>query len=215
MPSQWRPLFQGDILDDVPFIKGRSGGGANRDPNAVVERRRVCITGYPCDLYNPLGQLFKVQAVAVVRDGSNDRIAEDWQGNLSVCPLPDLNRDGKTWVADFRAVANIDRVYLARTTRVAALTEVGWAHFRQRLALAYTRSLIPIETLKKHGQDIWREVGLWEVWNSRSSPSEFQDWYRAPCEALDGCAPRVAAERGDYDAVRLLIEKRGPQYTVC
>lgn len=37
--AQGRPLFQGDVFDDVPFVKARSALNPARDPNLVVDRR--------------------------------------------------------------------------------------------------------------------------------------------------------------------------------
>lgn len=60
-----RPVFQGDVFKDVPFVKARSAGDPNRDPNTVVERRLIAVVGYTCDIYEK-GRLVKVQTVAPV-----------------------------------------------------------------------------------------------------------------------------------------------------
>jgi hypothetical protein len=203
-----RPIFQGDIFDGVPFVKAKAAGSVENDPNLVVERRRVCIIGYPCDIYDAHGRLAKVQTVALVRDGSSDGVPENWNGSFSVCPFPELDSDEKLWVADFRTVTNVDRDYLPLERRLVSLSEVGWAIFRQRLALAYTRALMNVEKLHEIGRQAWQETQLWQLWNSHRDMPEFQEWFTKPREELSGFTPKQAAlERGDYNSVRVLIEE--------
>jgi hypothetical protein len=46
-----RPVFQGDVFKDVPFVKAKNGGSPARDPALAIERRMVVVLTYPCDIY--------------------------------------------------------------------------------------------------------------------------------------------------------------------
>src|SRR3989337_669494 len=59
-----RPVFQGDIFQNVPFIKGQAGDLPGADPKVRVERRMVVALSYPCEMYSN-GSLAKVQTIAV------------------------------------------------------------------------------------------------------------------------------------------------------
>lgn len=201
----FRPLMQGDIFEDVPFDKVRSGGSPSTAPNITTERRTVCLIGYPCDIYNEVGSLAKVQSIAIVRDAMGEKVPETLAGCYTLAPYPDLQSDGKMWAADFRAVSNIDRQYLVPANRTATLTEDGWAYFRHRYILAISRLLVKPETCRERGRDMWLEIELWEEWAESQSSSTFQPWFTAASSELGGFSPKDVLAKGDVDDVRQLL----------
>lgn len=195
--DQARPIFQGDVFDDVPFVKVKAGNSPESEPTIDVERRRVCTLLYPCDLYNTDGALARVQAVAIVREKSSaEKIPTNWDGSYNLFPYPRLAGNESMWVADFRTSANVDRSYLRVEKRVASLTLLGWSYFRLRVALNYTRSQIRLNRLIENGEATWTELEFWQEWSAAKGTTEgFQKWYDTPSPDLAGWTPRSAADR--------------------
>lgn len=192
-----RPLFQGDVFDDVPFVKVKSGNSPDADPNVVVERRRVCTMLYPCDMYSHEGELARVQAVAVVRQKQErENFPANWDGSYNLFPYLSLEGDDVMWFADFRTCANVDRSYLRVDKRIASLSLLGWSYFRQRIALNYTRSQIRLDRLMTNGRETWTELRLWQEWSGvKRTTDGFQKWYNTASPDLAGFTPRAAADK--------------------
>lgn len=200
-------MFQGDVFDDVPFVKARAAGDSAKDPNLVVDRRAVAVLGYPCDIHAN-GKPVKVQTVAPVIAAAKLGILPDWAGAFTVMPLPDLRGDGESWAVDLRAATNIDASYLTRDRRLRSLSEVGWAVFRQRLALASTRALIPLSALRTIGGPLWAELAAWQRWCAAGrDESDFQGWLDGKEQDLSGFTRRAALERGMEAMVRAALER--------
>lgn len=204
-PSTHRPLFQGDVFDDVPFVKAKSAGDPKHDPNIIIERRKVAVLGYPCDIYAN-GRPVKVQSIAPVVSAEKAGIPANWDGAFTLAPLPDLLGDGVTYAVDLRVSANIDVSYLTPEKRLRALTETGWAIFRQRMVLCDTRALIPTSPLQTIGAPTWAEIGLWQEWNEAGQdPAGFQPWLDVHDPHLGGFTRRTALERKMVDQVRAIM----------
>jgi hypothetical protein len=193
--TEHRPLFQGDVLRDVPYVKVKAGDNLAADPKIQYERRIVMLLGYPCDIYEQ-GNLAKVQTIAVVREAEKLRVPPDWRGAFTVCPLPDLFGDGKLWAVDFRTMATSDRFYLPASHRLACLSEFGWAYLRQRIAVYQTRVAIHLDDLQAAGRATWDEIELWQQWNAMGHPTErFQPWLDTFNPGI-GSTHRNALDRG-------------------
>jgi len=108
------------------------------------------------------------------------------------------------WVADFRKLANVDRMYLRPDRRVRCLSELGWAIFRQRINLAFTRTLAPVEAYRGTGVAAWNEVAMETSWvESGRDQLSFQAWLNAEDPpGVPFATRRRALEGGDVDAVR-------------
>jgi len=204
--SAHRPLFQGDAFEDVPFVKAKSAGNPARDPNVVIERRKVVLLGFPCDIYDN-GRLVKVQKVASVVDAVKAGIPPNWDGAFTLAPLPDLLGDGVTYAVDLRTAANIDASYLSPEKRIRSLSEEGWAIFRQRMVLCDTRALIPVAPLRTVGSSTWDEIALWQRWNeAEQDPAAFHHWLDQNDPNLGGFSRRAALERNMVEQVRSLMD---------
>lgn len=205
--SPRRPLFQGDVFDDIPLVKAKSAGSPDKDPNLVVERRLVALVGYPCDTYAN-GKPIKVQTIAPVTAAQKAGIPPNWDGAFTFSPLIDLRGDGVPYAVDLRAAANIDASYLTRGRRIRSLSEFGWAVFRQRRALCDTRAVIPLDALRQIGEPIWQEFEAWQRWCESGRPeSNFQSWLDERERDLSGFTRRAALERGMYPMVRAALER--------
>jgi len=200
-------VFQGDVFNDVPFVKAKSSGSPERDPNINVQRRLVAVLGYPCDLYAD-GRLIKVQTVAPVASAERVGIPQNWDGAFTFAPLPDLLGDGALYAVDLRAAANIDASYLLVENRIRSLSETGWAVFRHRMALCDTRALISLPVLMSVGAAAWQETSLWQRWNEAGRPPEqFASWLDEREPALGGFIRRNMLDRGMAEDVRTRLER--------
>lgn len=195
--DEHRPVCQGDVFSDVPFLKGKRGNRLQDAPNTVYDRRHVAVMGYTCDIYNERGTLNKVQVVAPVVEAERIGIPGNWAGAFNFAPLPDLLGDGKMYAVDLTVMSNIDAFYLPVGNRVRSLSEIGWAAFRQRIELSATRAIHHIDDLRRAGEDVWNELSLWEAWNrSGRPPSEFQLWLDEPQTSFGGFTRRELLHRG-------------------
>jgi hypothetical protein len=204
-PDAQRPVFQGDVFADVPFVKTKLQNTPEQDPAFAVERRLVTVLGYPCDLYQN-GKLVTVQPVALVRPAAGMGIPPDWAGAFTTCPFPGLF-DDEDHAATLQATCNVDARFLRREHRVASLSEIGWAVFRQRLALCSTRMTIHLDDLVDTGRVLWQELELWTMWNRAGRDErEFDRWLGETDAAAGGFSRRAILERGSYSTVLRLLQ---------
>ena len=204
-----RAPFQGDIYSDVPFTKAAGGANPGADPSWSATRRYVATLLYPCDMVAEDGvTLVRPQAIALVKPAAGITIPAAWDGAYRVCPLPDLLGDGEMWIADFMKVTNVDRCYLRPELRVRCLSELGWAVFRQRLNLAFTRTWAPVADFAKTGVAAWNETAMETTWvESGRDQLSFQVWLNAEDPpGLPFATRRKALEAGAVAAVRTALE---------
>jgi hypothetical protein len=185
-----RAIFQGDIYRDVPFTKAGAGNDPPESEPALSasKRRHVATVLHPCvivdrDNVTPIN----AQPVVAVYDAAKNglHIRDDWEGvPFDVCPLPDLEGDGRMWVADFHTLTTVHRSYLPAGRRVRCLSELGWAVFRQRYIRSVTRGEFALERLMEIGRAAWVESVMETYW-MRSLDDEdaryaFHGWLDAP-----------------------------------
>lgn len=198
--SLHRPVFQGDIFENVPYVKVQAGDSPGSDPKLRVERRKVAALSFPGEMYSN-GILGRVQTIAVLREAAKLGIPDDWQGAFFACPLPDLVGDGQKWIIDFRTMGNVDRSFLTPGNRMETLTEFGWAYLRQRLGIYFTRVSYHLGDLQQAGSATWQETELWEEWRAMGrAASDFHAWLDATDIEI-GFTRRKALERGMYRLV--------------
>jgi hypothetical protein len=198
-----RAIFQGDIYRDVPFTKASAGDNPpETDPKLNASKRRhVATLLHPCvivdrDNVTPIN----AQAVVAVYDAAKNglRIRDDWEEvPFDVCPLPDLNGDGKMWVADFRMITTVHRSYVPPANRVRCLSELGWAVFRQRYIRSVTRGEFPIERLMGIGRAAWVESVMETHWVrtlDEDARRAFHEWL----DASDGRGLYPSRRRAIY-----------------
>jgi hypothetical protein len=201
-----RAIFQGDVYGDVPFAKIGAGDSVASDPKATYKRKHVATLLHPCYIVDGDNvTVIKSQPIALVYDAGPAGLAmpEDWQGVLGVCPLPDLMGDGSMWVVDFRKITSVDRSYLRADQRVRCLSELGWAHFRQRMIGAGTRGLNDLEDLLEVGAAAWVESELETDWvRAGRTRREFHDWLDSSAEEHGYESWRDALDDRQFELVR-------------
>lgn len=173
--SEFRPLFTGDVLQDVA-VPG------------VQDAGRAIVLAHPCSMRGRDAQLAATILVAAVED--HDVVpAHKWeQGFLNRMPLPALDGSPKSF-----AVARLDRIGLAETApiaatcRLACLSPVGVNILQQRLVGHLTRVDIPTAKFWDAFGHTYEEADLLEEWTEEvaglvdphQAAADFDAWIRA------------------------------------
>lgn len=173
--STFRPLFTGDVLEDVA-VPGVQGAG------------RAIVLAHPCSMRGRDAQL--VESILVGAVESHDPVpAQKWeQGYLNRMPLPELDGSPESF-----AVARLDRIGVAQTAlinatnRLACLSPVGVNILQQRLVGHLTRVDIPTSTFWEAFSHTYEEADLLEEWSEEladvvgheQAAADFESWIRA------------------------------------
>lgn len=168
-----RPLFTGDVIDDVAIPGVQKTGTA-------------MIVAHPCSMRSGPALADRILAAAVT---PHDHVpAHKWtDGYHDRMPLPDLRGDG----AGFE-VARLGQVGLAATTdlnsgiRIATLSPFGVNMFQQRNVFYLTRVEIPTADFWDAFANTYEEADLIQEWiedledeeTVETLTAQFEDWIR-------------------------------------
>jgi hypothetical protein len=168
-----RPLWQGDVLVDVPLaLTGRGLEGAKARPVTAI------MLAHPCSIYagDRLNEMQLIAAIRPAREAAGKKpLIDPWESHYYLFPLPDLI-GGEDFVVDFRRIGmthyrNLD------DRRIACLSLGGWAALQRRWAYHSLRIDLPLSDRIEDLRGLWNEINLWETWAVRgNSPDRFQDW---------------------------------------
>lgn len=132
--SDHRPLFTGDVFDNVPIP------GVHDDGMAVV-------VAHPCSMRGREARLEERLLLASVRPHEYVPATRWGSGYYGRMPLPDLLPKDPTFHAGWLdEVGRATRGDVERATRVACLSPVGINLLQQRLVFRLTRAEIPTST---------------------------------------------------------------------
>jgi len=205
-PPQHRAVFQGDVFRDVPFTRAGAGNGLDQPPAWSFKPRYVAALQHPCAMYGDDNvTMIKAQAVVAILNAKQIGLKIDpaWEGTIDVCPIPDLLGDGEMWVADFRQITTVDRAFLPVDRRARALSELGWAVFRQRMVTALTRAKPNLEDVRAVGRATWLEYEIeTEAVGDGVDRKAFQSWLDSSWDNVAYATPRKALEADDDEPVR-------------
>lgn len=174
--SPYRPLFTGDVLDDVP-IPGVQDNG----PGIVV--------AHPCSMRGRDAQL--VDRILIAAIAPHDAVpARRWtDGYLDRMPLPELRGpDAPFEVGWLDRVGRAERDRLMVATRIACLSTVGVNMLQQRLVCTLTRVEIPTAVFWEAFGHTFEEADLLEDWTDTLASADvqpgdaaaaFETWIRA------------------------------------
>lgn len=162
-----RPLFTGDVLDDVP-IPG------------VQDAGRAIVVAHPCAMRAGPTLAERVLVAAVEPAGATN--PNQWaSGFFDRMPLPELRGDFHVaWLDRVGRAATAD---LLSTTRVACLTPVGVNLLQQRLVFHMTRFSIPTSQLWEAFGNTYEEADMLEEWledvdDVGQQTAAFEAWIR-------------------------------------
>lgn len=172
--SAFRPLFTGDVFEDVA-VPG------------VQDTGRAIVLAHPCSMRGKDAKLADSILVGAVEDHEAVS-AEKWeQGYLNRMPLPELDESPTCF-----AVARLDRIGLAETPlivatrRLACLSPVGVNMLQQRLVRHLTRVDIPTSKFWEAFDHTYEEADLLEEWTEElagvvgreQAEADFEAWIR-------------------------------------
>lgn len=145
-----RPLFTGDVFEDVPVPSTQDNGMA-------------LILAHPCSFRVGEGRLADRVLVAAVHQTPKQG-ANVWKrGFLDRMPLPDLDGPG-FWAAYFEETGRAVTDDLLATKRLACLSEVGVNMLQQRLTCHLTRVEVPTHQFSQAFSHTYEEADLLEDW---------------------------------------------------
>lgn len=150
-----RPVFTGDVYDNVPLL----------GPTSEVRARTVMVLQHPCAMRVDGVTLAPKLLVAEV--GNRRPLSEEaWQGNYNVMPLPDLRPDIET--GKRHQAANFNKLELAApselTERIASLSPFGVNLLLQRWVHYSSRVVVPTWQLHQTIEREYEESDLIEDW---------------------------------------------------
>jgi hypothetical protein len=172
-----RPIFQGDVFDDLE-IPGFDGG-----PGLAMVITHACTMRQGPALRERL-------VVARVLPTPNP-IALPWKGNFRSMPLPALIPDAAPghWALNFEDIGAVLSKDLDLTKRVACLDDRGVVLLQQRHAHHFTRYVVETEVLYEQSANVLVEAELLEAWLSAATD-----------ETGDGYDERASQEATEFDA---------------
>ncbi len=146
----YRPLFTGDVFDNVP-IPGVQGEGL------------AMILAHPCSFRIGAGEL--TDRVLVARVGETQKQGPNaWtRGLFDRMPLPELHGEG-LWAGYFSEIGRAAVADLLATYRRACLSEIGINMLQQRLTFHLTRAEIPTQQFNQAFSHTLVEADLLEDW---------------------------------------------------
>lgn len=147
-----RPMFQGDVFDEVT-IPGLDDG-----PGLAM------IITHACTMRE--GPSLRARLVVARVLPSPNAIALPWKGNFRAMPLPALIPDAAPghWALNFEDLGAVPSDELDLTKRVACLDDRGLVLLQQRHAHHLTRYVVETEVLYEQSANVLAEAELLEAW---------------------------------------------------
>lgn len=171
-----RPMFQGDVFDDVQIPGFDDGPGL------------AMVITHACTMRE--GPALRTRLV-VARVVPSNAIALPWTGNFRTMPLPALIPGAAPghWALNFEDLGAVPSKDLDLTKRVACLDDRGIVLLQQRHAHHLTRYVVETEVLYEQSANVLAEAELLEAWLSA-----------APDDVGEGYDERAAQEATEFDA---------------
>jgi hypothetical protein len=153
--NPYRPLFTGDVFQDVPIPGTQDGGMA-------------LILAHPCTFRMSAGRLADRVLVAAVHETAKEGRNAWKRGLLDRMPLPDLDGSGFC-AAYFDQTGRALVKDLLGTSRLACLSAVGVNMLQQRLTCHLTRVEVPTYQFNQAFSHTYEEADLLEEWTDTLS----------------------------------------------
>lgn len=151
----WRPLFTGDVFENVPFTR----------PDKAPKAKSVIVVQHPCALRSDGVNINDGVLIAEVRQ-HRELLPAEWEGFDKLMPLPELYpklTSGKRNQAGF--FDSLDVVPASSlTVPVACLSQLGVNLLLQRWINHNSRFVPPTFELNKVTSGVYEEADLIEGW---------------------------------------------------
>jgi hypothetical protein len=171
-----RPIFTGDVFDDVAIADIQTGGLA-------------IIVAHPCSFRVGGGQLRDRLLAAPVHTISKQGKNAWSHGHLGKMPLPDLTGAAGTYMAAcFDDAGQARTANLQAERRVACLSEFGINMLQQRFVCSFSRVEVPTHEFSTAFSHTYAEADLLEDWTdaltadgwtANDAASEFEKFIRS------------------------------------
>jgi len=146
-----RPLFTGDVFEDVEIPGVQAGGMA-------------IVVAHPCSMRGREARLEPgILTAAMTAGGSVGKSA--WaKGHFGLMPLPDLVEPGRLCVAELDDIGKASTQRLLESPRIACLSPYGVNLLQQRFIWRLTRFEVPTHKLHEASVHVFEEADLLEEW---------------------------------------------------
>lgn len=177
-PPPVRPLFQGDVFEDVPLP---TLPPQPPEPGMVETRyvqQRAMLLPHPCQCHkgDTVRPRLVVAPVELVPQGEGFRsgFASHWP----YFPLEGLDGDSKVYRADLALVQTVPSAYLSpEQGRIACLSEIGVGLLMKRLLKFQTRVDHALGDVVASFHDDWVDAEIWQVWReTRGTAAGYEKW---------------------------------------
>ena len=188
-PPIWLPVHQGDVFEGlaIPGVPEPIDG----------EPSKIMIFMHPCVMRKGAPLVDYVTAFRVRRESRKALEYEQFNGNFSVMPLPDLAAVGAGMhLAEFMMVGVVSGAEIDRSRRIASLSRKGRLLLQQRAVHHFTRHAPPLGDLRNRVRHVERELELQATWCERA------------CEVHGETAKTVAEAEVAFDLYMSLNERR-------
>jgi len=172
-----RPMFQGDVFDDMEIPGFEDGPGL------------AMVITHACTMRQ--GPALRDRLVVARVLPSPNAIALPWTGNFRTMPLPALIPDAAPshWALNFEDLGSVLSKDLDLTKRVACLDDRGVVLLQQRHAHHLTRYVVETQVLYEQSANVLAEAELLEAWLSAATD-----------DTGEGYDERAAQEAVAFDA---------------
>lgn len=150
--SESRPIFTGDVFEDVLTISGDA-----------TTRITALVLQHPCALRTDGVNLAPRLLVAAVRESPLVAHA-DWRGRYKIMPLPDLSKERGHFAAHLQEPHLVEAKALEASTRVACMSQVGVNLLLQRWVHHNSRAIVPTFDYQAVTSAPFEEADLVEEW---------------------------------------------------
>lgn len=152
-----RPMFQGDVFDDMDIPGFEDGPGL------------AMVITHACTMRQ--GPALRDRLVVARVLPSPNAIALPWTGNFRTMPLPALIPDAAPghWALNFEDLGSVRSKDLGLTKRVACLDDRGVVLLQQRHAHHLTRYVVETQVLYEQSANVLAEAELLEAWLSAAT----------------------------------------------
>jgi hypothetical protein len=170
-----RPLFTGDVFEDVAIPGIQPGGMA-------------MIIAHPCSMRGQEARLEPGVLMAAVEEGEKTGKSAWARGYYGLMPLPELTEADTLFVARLDDIGKAETASLLSGTRIACLSPKGVNLLEQRFIWRLTRLEVPTHQLQEVLTPVFEEADLLEEWSdvvcaAGASPgeaaAEFEAFIRA------------------------------------
>ena len=186
--SPKRPVFQGDVFDDVPLPSFPSQPPSGGSGEVEWVPQLVMVVPHPCQCYNgdKLRDFLTVAPVKLAQHYSD--FGQDLSGDKDKFPLPDLVvyntsddpidvQPSESYVASFGQMVSLPSSYLDRDRRIACLSHKGLGFLAKRVLSFQLRGDFSITSAQTYTAGQWQEAHLMEVWeHEHGSLDGYTNW---------------------------------------